>query len=411
MKRLSRFALCILLLSGCAAGVGDGETPSPAPDTAPPSVAAPVPPTETVTPETPSPSFPAPETPEPPPSPTPDKPEAGDPETALAGMSLTEKVSSLFWVAPDQLGGTAYAFTDATARALAETPVSGVVLFRENIRDEAQVRALTAAFRQAGGPGFAVGVDEEGGRVSRLGGVGSFPKTPAMGRLSGEQEVYAAVDALGAALADWGFTVDFAPVCDVLTNPNNTVIGNRAFSADPQAVALLAPQAVKALLAHGVQPCIKHFPGHGGTAGDSHTGAVSLPYDLEHLRGTEWPPFSAALAAGTNLVMVGHIALPAVTGDDTPASLSPDIVAGFLRGELGFDGLVVTDSLRMKAVTDRWPAGEAAVLALKAGCDVLLMPQDLADARAGVLQAVLSGALPEARVDEAVLRRLAVFGW
>jgi beta-N-acetylhexosaminidase len=324
----------------------------------------------------------------------------------IAGMSLAEKIASLFWVAPDQLGGTSTVFTDETARALAGTPVSGVVLFGENIRDEAQTRALTAAFRAAGGPGFAVGVDEEGGRVSRLGGVGDFPKTPAMGRLTDEQEVYAALSRTGAALRDWGFTVDFAPVCDVLTNPDNTVIGDRAFGADAETVARLAPAAVRALLDNGIQPCLKHFPGHGGTEGDSHAGAAWLSCDLTHLRAVEWPPFSAALAAGAPLVMAGHIALPRVTEKDTPASLSPEIVTGFLRGELAFDGLVVTDSLRMKAVTERWRPGEAAVLALKAGCDVLLMPEDLAAAIGGVNEAVISGDLSEARVDEAVRRRL-----
>ena len=330
-------------------------------------------------------------------------------EAYIDTMTLPEKIASLFWVSPEQLGGTKHTFTEQTTRALADNPVSGVVFFASNIKDEVQTRALTAAFRAEGKPGFVVAVDEEGGRVSRLGGVGGFPKTPAMGALRDGQAVYNALRNIGDHLVDWGFNLDLAPVCDVLTWSDDPVIGDRSFGQDAETVSALVTEAVRGLLDSGAQPCLKHFPGHGGAVGDSHKGAVSVPYDLTLLRSVDWPPFAAGVTAGARIIMVGHIALPEATGDDIPASLSHAIVTDFLRKELCFDGLVVTDSMQMGAITERLDAGEAAVQALLAGCDVILMPEDLSKAIDGVRQAVMSGRLDESRLDLSIRRRLEIF--
>jgi beta-N-acetylhexosaminidase len=186
------------------------------------------------------------------------------------------------------------------------------------------------------------------------------------------------------------------------------VIGTRAFSADAETAAQLVAACVSGFADSGTLCTLKHFPGHGDTATDSHLGAATTDKTLEQLQACEYLPFQAGIDAGADLVMVGHISAPEVTGDDTPASLSYELVTGQLRQALGFDGLVVTDSLSMGAITQNYAADEAAVLALQAGVDLLLMPEDLNLAMNGVLDAVADGRLSQERIDESVTRILTV---
>ncbi len=197
--------------------------------------------------------------------------------------------------------------------------------------------------------------------------------------------------AIAGYLADIGFNVDFAPVADVLTNPNNPVIGPRSFGSDPQLVGDMVAAQVKAMLEAGVLPCAKHFPGHGDTSEDSHTGAAVTQRTAQELATCEYVPFKKAIAAGCPMVMVGHIQTPQVNGDDLPASLSSQMIDGVLRGELGFEGVVVADSFEMGAVIQAFDAGEAAVRFIQAGGDLILLPLDLELAYQGVLSAVREG--------------------
>lgn len=344
-----------------------------------------------------------------------------------ADLTLEEKVGQLFLVRPDALdpartpqqiedpdAAGATALTDAMRATLARIPVGGVVLFGKNIADAGQLAAFTADLQAAGRVPLLLAVDEEGGAVARLANSGAldlprYESAAAVGA-EGPEAVRAMYRAIGGYLREFGFALDFAPVADVNTNPDNPVIGSRAFSADPQTAAACVRAAVEGLGEAGVLACLKHFPGHGDTAQDSHEEAAVTEKTLAALRSGEWAPFAAGITAGAPLVMVGHITAPNAlppAESDRLAGFSATVLNDWLRGELGFEGLVVTDSLAMGAVTRRYSPGEAALAALQAGADLLLMPADLEEAYTAVVQAVESGRWPESELDARVERILA----
>lgn len=341
-------------------------------------------------------------------------------ERTLSQMTLEEKVAQLFFVTPEGLTGvgTATVAGTMTKDALARIPVGGIIYFGKNLQSNQQVRDLlsgTYAFAQAAGAGVPpfLGVDEEGGPlVARVANSGLFDVThfPNMAEIGAtgdpEQAAYVGTT-IGAYLKDIGFNVDFAPDADVLTNPQNTAIGARSFSSDGAVAASMVAAEVEAMLATGVLPCVKHFPGHGDTAGDSHTGAVYATRTREQIESVEFAPFRAAIEAGCPFVMVGHIETPNFAADGLPASLSPIMMTDVLRGQLGFTGVIVSDSFAMGAITQRYTPADAAVRFFQAGGDMLLMPQNLAAAYTGVLDAVRAGMLTAERLDESVLRVLA----
>ena len=344
-----------------------------------------------------------------------------------ADLTLEEKVGQLFLVRPDALdpartpqqiedpdAAGATALTDAMRATLARIPVGGVVMFGKNIADAGQLMAFTADLQAAGRVPLLLAVDEEGGAVARLANSGAldlprYESAAAVGA-EGPEAVRTMYRTIGGYLRDFGFALDFAPVADVNTNPDNPVIGSRAFSADPQTAAACVRAAVEGLGEAGVLACLKHFPGHGDTAQDSHEEAAVTEKTLAALRSGEWAPFAAGIAAGAPLVMVGHITAPNAlppAESDRLAGFSATVLNDWLRGELGFEGLVVTDSLAMGAVTRRYSSGEAALAALQAGADLLLMPADLEEAYTAVVQAVESGRWPESELDARVERILA----
>lgn len=356
-----------------------------------------------------------------------DRQEKGESPSAavllLEGMTLREKIGQLFFVRPEALcpGLTpaevndtklhgALALSPAMVETLAEYPVGGIIFFGKNVESAEQVRAFIRSLAQADSLPLFFGIDEEGGRVARLANSGliDLPRVPAAAVIGeGEPEgAYQAGVTLGTYLADLGFNLDFAPVADVKSNPENTVIGDRSFGSDPQRVARMVAAEVKGLEAAGVISCLKHFPGHGDTAGDTHLGFVALNKSWAELEKTELVPFQAGQKAGAEMVMAAHIALPQATGSLAPASLSREIIQGKLRGDLGFAGVVITDSLSMRAITDNYSAGEAALLALEAGADILLMPENLDQAFSRLVRAVEEGTLSQERLDESVLRIL-----
>ena len=287
-------------------------------------------------------------------------------ERLLSSMTLEQKVAQMLFVTPEQLTGVDCA-TEAgplTKEALAKLPVGGVVYFGGNIAGDRQLRDLlsgTVELSRGAGAGIPVftGVDEEGGplvaRVANSGhfDVERFPNMWWIGE-SGDADRAAHVGGvIGSYLRDIGFSVDFAPVADVLTNPDNPVIGHRSFSGDPDVCAQMVSSEVEAMLQAGTLPCAKHFPGHGDTQGDSHTGAVTSWRSVDELCACEYVPFKAAIDAGCPFVMVGHIQTPNAAGDGLPASLSRVMITEELRGRLGFAGVVISDSLCMGAISDR----------------------------------------------------------
>lgn len=340
-------------------------------------------------------------------------------ERALDRMTLEQKVAQLFFVTPEQLTGVSKATVSgkATERALNEIPVGGLVYFKQNLVETTQaLNMLSGAYELASAAGAGIppflGVDEEGGPlVARVANSGLFDveKFPNMAEVgaSGDPVHAARVGtSIGSYLHEIGFNLDFAPVADVLTNPKNTAIGKRSFGSDPELVAEMVSAEVSAMLETGTLPCVKHFPGHGDTAGDSHTGAVYAERSREEIESCEFLPFEAAIEAGCPLVMVGHIETPNFAADGLPASLSRTMMTDVLRGELGFEGVIISDSFAMGAITENFEPADAAVRFFEAGGDMLLMTPDLHAAYQGVLGAVQGGTLTEERIDESVLRVL-----
>lgn len=337
-------------------------------------------------------------------------------EELLAELTVEQKVCQLFCVRPEALTGVGQAVQagDATREALASRPVGGIVYFGQNILDADQfctMLADTAAMEVPVPLFFAV--DEEGGPlVARIANSGAFdvPSFPAMAEIGVSGDVTAAFevgDTIGGYLAEIGLNLNFAPVADVLTNPDS-VIGTRSFSSDPEVVAAMVEQVVVGLQGRGVSAAAKHFPGHGDAGADSHTGAAVSERTLDELRTCEFVPFAVAIEAGVDFVMVGHITTPNAAADDLPASLSPTAINGWLRDELGFDGVVVSDAMNMGAVTQLYDSGEAAVRFVQAGGDLVLDPDNFEDAYQGLLSAIEAGDVPVSRIEESVRRILRV---
>ena len=268
------------------------------------------------------------------------------------------------------------------------------------------------ASARSGFPIF-LSVDEEGGQVARVGSNPSFG-VPEIGNMSevgaggDTQEAYETGSTIGAYLKDLGFNMDAAPDADVLTNPANEVVKYRSFGSDPELVSRMAAAELKGLNDQGIIGMYKHFPGHGGTTADSHEGYVYVEETLEELKSGALVPFQDGADNGLQVIMVSHIACPEVTGDNTPATLSRKLVTDLLREDMGFDGLVITDALNMGAITEQYSSGEAAVAALNAGVDMLLMPADFQAAYDGVMAALENGELTEERIDESVRRILEI---
>lgn len=327
----------------------------------------------------------------------------------VANMSLEEQVYQLFIVTPEDLTGVEAATQagDATKTALEQYPVGGIVYFDKNLENVDQIKTLLSNTQSYAKTPLLLAVDEEGGTVSRLGNRGlGVTKLGDMADYDDPQEIHTMGKTLGEELLALGFNLDFAPVADV--SASGSAIGDRAFSDDAETAASLVGSMVAGMKESGILCTLKHFPGLGGVSADTHDGAASTSATLDQLKEKDFLPFQAGIDAGAPLVMVSHLSVPAVTGDDRPASLSSSIIDGLLRQELGFDGVVVTDALNMEAITDHFTAAEAAVQALEAGADLLLMPEDFQAAADGVLHAIDTGSIPQETVTDSVVRILAM---
>ncbi len=300
---------------------------------------------------------------------------------------------------------------DAETERLLELGVGGVVLFARNVAEPAQVAELTARLKQRAGGPLVVAVDQEGGSVARLrAGFTRLPPFRALGDAGDPLLARELGRLVGSELRAVGIDWNFAPVLDVDTNAANPVIGTRALGSDPERVATLAVEFAAGMLAAGVAPCGKHFPGHGDTRQDSHHELPRLPHSLERLERLELVPFARAVASGMPSLMVAHIVFEAL--DETcPASMSPRVVGELLRGRLGYAGLVATDDLEMKAIAAHYAIEDVAVRALNAGVDVLLVchtPELARRAIDAIVRAVKLGEVGEETLQRAE-RRVATF--
>ncbi len=298
-----------------------------------------------------------------------------------------------------------------SAALLGKTRPGAVILFDRNIESAAQVRALTGGIRalaqQAGWPPPLVAIDQEGGIVQRLVEplATEWPTLMCLGAADDEGLTRAYHAAIGTELRALGIGWDLSPCVDVNNNRENPVILTRAFGAVSALVARHGIAAHQGFRDAGVLDCAKHFPGHGDTTVDSHEALPIIAHDRARLDAVELSPFRAAIAAGIDSMMIAHLLLPALDAE-LPASLSPRVIDGLLRQELGYDGVLVTDAIGMQALADRWPPGEAAALALAAGADLVIAetPALAAAAHEGILEAVRAGTLPEARLRQAAQR-------
>lgn len=332
-------------------------------------------------------------------------------ERRIREMPLEDRIDRLFFVCPEDLtGAEAVTRADGAVReALERHPVGGIILFSKNIVGGEQLAALTEGLRRSSRYPLFIGVDEEGGprvaRVANSGAAGTekFPSMREIGAAGDPSGARRVGTVIGGYLKKYGFDVNFAPVADIVSGPDGAV-GDRSFGGDPELVSSMVAEEVRGLQSRGVSATLKHFPGHGNAVGDSHDGAAVLDRTPEELRRAEFLPFRAGVEAGADMVMVGHVSVPSVTGDRTPSSLSERMITGFLRNELGFRGVVLSDAMRMGAVTDFCTPGEAAVRFIKAGGDMILAPADFSGARRALLDAVNSGELSPERISESLRR-------
>ncbi|MFD0757878.1 glycoside hydrolase family 3 N-terminal domain-containing protein [Arthrobacter ulcerisalmonis] len=405
-------ALAALALAACTPTPVTAPPSQAASQTVPPGSASPVP-TERTTPG-PATASAAPSAGSRPLGWGPEQQDLDTASAAVASMSTEEKAGQV--LLPFFQG------TDVASHAavIERLHLAGAIIMGDNVpqsQGQVDTAAMTATNRllsqatQADGdswPGL-IGVDQEGGIVARLGApLTEWPTPMSLGAAGSTPLASEAGSGIAAELAPLGYTVDFAPDTDVTIGPQDPTIGSRSISTDPDVVATLGMAFSQGMLKAGVLPVVKHFPGHGSVTTDSHLALPVQPASVDELKARDWKPFAAAAAAGAPMMMTGHIAVPAME-PGVPASLSAPTYAA-LRG-LGFKGVTVTDALNMEAVDQQYPAGAAAVKALAAGADLLLMPADVDQAHAGIVQAVASGALPAQRLAEAARQVVTMMVW
>lgn len=329
-------------------------------------------------------------------------------DETLAGMTLHEKVCQMMFVTPEELTGEdgVTVAGDATRQALENYPVGGIVYFAKNLESQDQVKEMIDNSQKYSSIGLFVATDEEGGVVNRL---MDTVGTTYIGSMyyykdDGDETAYENAYTIANDMSTLGFNLDFAPVADVWSNPDNTVIGERAYSDDYAQAAELVGNAVKGFNDGGVMCTLKHFPGHGDTAEDSHYSSAYVHRTKEEIMADEMQPFRSGIEAGAEFVMVGHLIVPDI--DEVPATLSYKIATGILRDELKFEGVAITDSFEMESIADNYSVDDAVVMSVKAGMDMILQPKDMASAVNSIEQAVADGELSEDRIDESVRRIL-----
>lgn len=327
----------------------------------------------------------------------------------LDNMTLEEKIYQMFFVTPEQLTGVGEVIRagETTKKAIEEKPVGGIVYFAKNIQNPEQISEMLEKTQEYSKISIFTAVDEEGGTVSRI---GSNPdmgveKIEPMAEVKDSERAYEVGVQIGETLFKLGFNVDFAPVADVLNGDN--VIGSRSFGKDPSDVSEKVSSFVSGISKSNVCATLKHFPGQGSTTGDTHYNYVESSRTESEIRENELLPFENGIKSGAVFVMIGHMTVKALD-DKNPATFSKNIVTNLLREEMGFDGIIITDAMNMGAILNTYSSGDAAVRAVKAGVDMILMPNDLNAAYEGLLKAVKNGEISESRIDESVARILKV---
>ena len=344
-------------------------------------------------------------------------------EEQLRQMTLREKVGQMIFVRPEDLDTTIHwnTFDDLMPLELQEVndcmkgvnekyPVGGIILYAWNIKDETQLLRFISQIRSLKGSPLLC-IDEEGGRVARIANnanfnVKKYESMSAIGITGDPANAYECGNTIGTYLKKYGFDIDFAPVADVNTNPENIVIGARAFSDNPEVVAPMVTNYLQGLKDAGITGCIKHFPGHGDTKADTHYGYAQTLKTWDEMMNCEMITFKAGINWGCQFIMTAHIGTPNVTGSDIPATMSSVILQDKLRGELDYQNIIITDAMEMGAITQQYTSAEAAVGSILAGVDIVLGPKDFVDAYDAVVKAVEDRIITEERINQSVRRIL-----
>lgn len=345
-------------------------------------------------------------------------------EEMLRKMTLREKVGQLFFVRPEALDPDIHwenPPTDLAPLKLQEVnekmkqqnksyPVGGIILYDWNINDEAQLAKFLPQLKALNGKPL-ICIDEEGGRVARLANnpnfhVKKYESMAAIGATGNPANAYECGNTIGTYLKKYGFDIDFAPVADVNTNPDNIIIGKRAFSYDPAVAAPMVVNYLQGLKDAGIVGCIKHFPGHGDVKTDTHYGYAQTQKTWAEMLSCEMVTFRAGINWGCQLVMTAHIGAPKVIGSDIPSTMSSVMLQNKLRGELGYRNIIVTDALEMGAITKQYTNVDAVLGCLQAGVDIVLCPKEYAEVFDAVVKAVENGTISETRLNDSVRRIL-----
>lgn len=328
-------------------------------------------------------------------------------------MSLKNKIGQLFMVSVYQLdeaeSKNQTSVTSKMKQTLKKYPAGGVIMFSKNIDTPKQTKEMISQLQTASYVPLFMAVDEEGGQVSRVASnpnmnMTAYPSAQEVGRTYSEKKIAEMGKTQSKELKELGFNMNLAPVADVLTNKNNTEIGDRSFGTDSKKVANIVSILVKNMQKQQISATIKHFPGSGETGGDTHRGSAETYQTIDTLRDNDFRPFKSGMKAKVDAVMVSHLMLCNVTDEKEPSSLSSRVVTDILREELEYTGIIMTDAMNMKAITDNYSSGEAAVKAIQAGVDLIVMPDNYKEAYKAIEQAIKSGKIKESRIDKSVRR-------
>ena len=327
-------------------------------------------------------------------------------EETLESMTLDEKIGQMmiiFYRSPSM--------DDTLKKAIQDVKPGGFILFSENMSSYDGTLNLIKEIKSLSSIPMFMSIDEEGGRVQRLLSVKgvdvtNVPNMYDVGEKNDLDLTYSVGKLLAEELRVFGINMDFAPDIDVFSDPNNTVIGKRSFGSDKELVAKHGVSLAKGLEDNGVIAVYKHFPGHGNTSVDSHYSLPVLDLTKEELENVDVYPFKEAIKNNASVIMIGHLAVPGLTGNNIPASLSKEMITNYLKNELGYKGLVVTDALNMGALTNYYSAEEICGKAVEAGVDILLMPTSSRTCLKSVQDAVNNGTITEEQINESVRKIL-----
>ena len=327
----------------------------------------------------------------------------------ISNMSLDEKIGQL--VISGFYGTT---LDENILKLIKEDKISGVILFNRNVKDSSTLLSLNNSLKESNKnnklPLF-ISVDEEGGLVTRMPkDIKRLPTNKYIGSLNNKDLSYKVGEILGEQLSYFGFNMNFAPVLDINSNPNNPVIGDRSFGNNKDTVAILGTSTMKGIQSKNIISVVKHFPGHGDTSVDSHVNLPVVNYDINRLNSFEFVPFKTAIQNGADAVMVGHILLPKIDSK-YPSSMSYEIVTNILRKDLGFNGLVVSDDMTMGAITKNYSIEESSIKAINAGVDLLLVCQKYENTEnvlKALKEAALNGTISKERLDNALYNIISI---